>query len=207
MRVLAGKLRRPVELRWGSLEKASGSAGVVDRRHRRHDAPRAGAGGLPSELLLSVWRTVLYGWCSAARYAPPVKACRFRGALQSGWQQHYLARPFRRGWLERFDVRHATHDTYHIQLQRVRICNPCHVWHTCAISILRLGNNYGWLETARMDAALETITARVDAALARLCAIGKQLQDASVGGFRGLGASPCCWCCCGFFRGPSRGGS
>lgn len=54
----------------------------------------------PPDLLSSVLRTLLFGWCTSTRFHHPPAACWFCEALAHDRQAHYLACPVTRTWYE-----------------------------------------------------------------------------------------------------------
>lgn len=53
----------------------------------------------PVELICSVLRTLLYGWCTSGRFNHPLQNCRFCDAGGCDRQQHYLACPNSARWM------------------------------------------------------------------------------------------------------------
>lgn len=87
---------------------------LLRRAHRWSDDPEALAESvrrfsrfdLPTEYTASVLRTMLYAWCTSARFAQPVLACRLCACELGDAQQHYIARPVLRMWMgDRFGMR------------------------------------------------------------------------------------------------------
>lgn len=54
----------------------------------------------PSDLVASVCRTALNGWCTTSRFQAEIENCRFCGLARSNAQPHYLSCAVMRRWLQ-----------------------------------------------------------------------------------------------------------